>query len=182
MAGLAVYWNWLHITALWLTGFKGLLRLQDLLEIRRADFTHNAATRKILLSIPDSKAGRKSVTWSIKGQDCFSSLVLVLKEDQMPGDFLFNLSAAHLRSSMRQPPMTLCLNHLLITPLSLRKGKAPHLIRDKASLGEIAEFEYWRHLKTCRPYIDSALIDLSEEADQATGLLRHAQGQPIALF
>ena len=95
MAGLPVYWIWLNIAAAWLPGLKGLLRRQDLLESTSADLTYNAARGKMLLSIPDSKAGRKSVTWSIKGQDCFSSLVLVLKEDQMPGDFLFNSTEAH---------------------------------------------------------------------------------------
>ena len=94
MAGLGVHWTWLDIAAALLTGFKGLLRLQELLEIRCADMTHNAAMGKILLSIPDSTTGTKSVTWSIRGQDCVFSLVLVLKEDRMPGDFLFDLTAA----------------------------------------------------------------------------------------
>ena len=83
---------------------------------------------------------------------------------------------------MRQPAEALCLDHRLITPLSLCKGKAPHLIRNEASLGEIAVTGYWSHLKTCRQYIDSALIDLTEGGDLATGLLCHAQRQLAALF
>ena len=83
---------------------------------------------------------------------------------------------------MRQLAKALRFDHLLITPHSLRRGGATHLFRSGSSLGEIAETGYWSHVKTCRQYIDSALIDLTEGGDLATSLLRHAQRQLAALF
>ena len=89
----------------------------------------------------------------------------------MAGDFLLDLTHAQLQASLRQLARAFRFNHLLVTPHSLWRGGATHLLKRGASLGKIAETRYWSRQKTCRQYRVSALSNLTEGEDLATDLL-----------
>ena len=91
-----------------------------------------------------------------------AALLLALCSDKQPGDQVFaGLSPKQLRSHLRQLAVRLDLGDLLITPHSLRRGKATARFRQCGSFHVVADEGRWDSLRTCRKYVDEATKELA---------------------
>ena len=110
------------------------------------------------------------------------ALILALKSDLQPGDFVFQeLSAKVMRSRMRALAGKLNLGDLFITPHSLRRGKATELFRLTNSFDVVAQAGRWDQLRTCRKYVDQAVAEMARFSCSNLQLLK-ASRKPLDLL
>ena len=184
MVGLAVSLDWLVEATALLVGYDGLLRIMELLRLRAGDIKGGLESPSLILELHDTKtSSRKSVLErAVLTCPYACALLLALKSDLQPGEFVFKeLSAKIMRSRMRALADKLNLSDLYITPHSLRRGKATELFKVSNSFDVVAQAGRWEQLRTCRKYVDQAVAEMSRFSCSNVELLK-ASRKPLDLL
>jgi integrase len=176
LAGVAVSRGWLDVAVALLVGFAGLLRVLELLSVRRCDIKGGLSATAVVIELPNTKtSSRKSVRERAIIEEPLAALLLLLLADELaPDQFVFRgLSPKILRSRLPVLAAKLGLQDLFITPHSLRRGAATHYFRETGSFDFVADRGRWESIRTCRKYIDAAIAELGEYLPTGQDKLRH---------
>ena len=164
MCGLAIEWDDVSLMLTLAVSFHCLLRTAESYSIRMADLQLTQADTAVL-SLPLTKSGQRfNVKESVTITDPF--LVAALNRfsrDKEPGDLLYQEGARSFRSSFNALVRALDLpRHARYMPYSIRRGAATADFRMHGLLSRTTVRGRWKHERTCRIYINEALLELSE--------------------
>ena len=163
LAGEALACGWSLGAAAILITFAGMFRVMELLGITAYEVSGSLSDESLTVQLVHTKTSTRKqiVEKALIKEPKAAALLLVLCSDKQPGDHIFaGLSPKQLCSHLRQLAVRLGLGDLLITPHSLRRGKATSRFRECGSFHIVADEGRWESLKTCRKYVDEATKEL----------------------
>lgn len=164
-------------------GFHCLLRTQEMctVHVGHISIAENGLTGVLVL--PDSKSGTRNNTMeavTIHDAALLRQLRLFMK-GKSPGDSLFLGSAHTFRQQFDFVLGTLALpRSLYIRPYSIRRGGATEDFRSHGQLDATCVRGRWANQRTCRIYINEAMMELSSITFSPTTLRSLAQKALIA--
>ena len=164
MCGLAIEWGDVSLMLTLAVSFHCLLRTAESFSIRIADMQLTQADTAVL-SLPLTKSGQRfNVKESVTITDRY--LVAALSRftrSKEPGDLLYQGGARSFRSSFGALVRALDLpRHARYMPYSIRRGAATADFRMHGLLSRTTVRGRWKHERTCRIYINEALLELGE--------------------
>lgn len=168
-----------------LVGFFGFFRIQELLRMQFSQLLF-ASSELCYVVLADSKGAK------LKGQPEHVKLldqgVLAalqrLSSKHAPYDLIFPLQYAEVLSFLKEAATFFGLPAELATSHCLRRGGATWHFLTFESLDLTADHGRWRHIQSCRTYINQAMADLAEISlsdDDRSRIAGAAKALPAAL-
>ena len=164
MCGLAIEWGDMSLMLTLAVSFHCILRTAESYNVRMADLQLTQADTAVL-SLPLTKSGQRfNVKESVTITDPYLVAALVrFSRDKEPGDLLYAEGARSFRSSFGALVRALDLpRHARYMPYSIRRGAATADFRMHGLLSRTTVRGRWKHERTCRIYINEALLELGE--------------------
>ena len=165
LAGEALLCGWsLDAAAAIVIGFASMFRVMELLGITACEVSGSLTDESLTVQLVHTKTSNRKqiVEKALIKEPKAAALLLALCSDKQPGDQVFEgLSPKQLRTHLRQLAVRLDLGDLLITPHSLRRGKATARFRQCGSFHVVADEGRSNSLGTCRQYVDEATRELA---------------------
>ena len=164
MCGLAIEWGDTSLMLTLAVSFHCILRTAESYNVRMADLQLTQADTAVL-SLPLTKSGQRfNVKESVTITDPYLVAALIrFARDKEPGDLLYTQGARSFRSSFSALVGALGLpRHARYMPYSIRRGAATADFRMHGLLSRTTLRGRWKHERTCRIYINEALLELGE--------------------
>ena len=165
-------WGYLSDSIVLALAFFRFLRTGEFLSLRAGQFAFDKYLQRAHLTFPQTKSSQlKGVLESVHVDDpgLVKALHHVIQYLQ-PGDPLMSMERHDFQSNFRRACDTLGLRSD-IKPYSLRRGGATWHFQQHASFDATAEIGRWSSVKTCRIYVHTALLELSNMVEPQSELL-----------
>ena len=165
-------WGYLNVSIVLVLAFYRFLRTGEFLSLRAGQFAFDRHMQQAHGSFPQTKPFQlKGILESVHVDD--SNLVAALHHITRylhPGDSLMSMNSHQFQSIFRRACQCLGLRSD-VKPYSLRRGGATWHFQQHASFDATAEIGCWSSIKTCRIYVHTALLELSNMVDAEPTLL-----------
>ena len=165
-------WGFVNVSIVLVLAFYRFLRTGEFLSLRAGQFAFGNDMQAVHITFPQTKSSQlKGILESVHVDDphlvkALHNITRYLK----PGDPLLLMSPKQFQSDFRRACMCLGLCED-VKPYSLRRGGATWHFQQHASFDATAEIGRWASVKTCRIYVHTALLELSNMAEQNPSLL-----------
>ena len=165
-------WGFRNVSIVLVLAFYRFLRTGEFFSLRAGQFAFGEQMQDAHITFPQTKSSQlKGILESVHVDD--PHLVKALHHITRylnPGDPLLLMSPKQFQSDFRRACMCLGLCED-VKPYSLRRGGATWHFQQHASFDATAEIGRWSSVKTCRIYVHTALLELSNMAEQNSSLL-----------
>ena len=165
-------WGYLRDSIVLVLAFFRFLRTSEFLSLRAGQIAFDKHLQRAHITFPQTKSSQlKGVFESVHVDD--PGLVKALHHITrylQPGDSLMSMNRHQLQSNFRRACDTLQLPSD-VKVYSLRRGGATWHFQQYASFDATAEIGRWSSVKTCRIYVHTALLELSNMTVPQSDLL-----------